>query len=180
MKYFKIILSIFAAICSTILLLYLHLFQVDCSQCFMSDVVATLIMSLVCVYKDIRTLILRKYIGYKHFLILFLCSFYLFISPIYLLLTTNIWTENLVRFTVLDLISYSIFLFVWLEKLLPAIQIRKIRLNILCAVIFLVLLVVNIIIDFIVPAVTATLCLIIVLSIILEDIIERKNKNDVK
>lgn len=179
MKYLKIILSLVATVGSIILALYLMLFQETCSPCFKSEVLAMIVLSLVCSYKDFRTLIQGKYIGHKHSLILFLCSFYLFISPIYLLLTTDVWTENLVRFTVLNLISYGVFLFVCLEKLLPALPIGKTRLNILCVVIFLVLIMLNIMLGFIVPAAIATLCLIIILSIILEDIIERKNKNEV-
>lgn len=169
MKYLKFSLSSIIALNSSLMLALSAVISglSDYYHDIESELIFIMIFALTFLCND--NLVRKKDVTWRCYFIFFLCSFYLFISPIYRLLTENVWTIDFVILSLISIIANGLFCMTYIRTLFYFKSSHKLSLYIVSAVLFLSVIIFAVFLQYYTIVIISTFTLLLVICAILEN-----------
>lgn len=169
MKYLKFSLSSIIALSSSLMLALPTV--VSGLSFYYNDIESELIfimifaLTFICNDNSVR----KKEATWKYYFILLLCSFYLFISPIYRLLTENVWTIDFVIISLISVIANGLFCVTYIRIIFYSKSSHKLVLYIVSAALFLAVIILGVFLQYYIYAIISAFTLLLVICAVLEN-----------
>jgi len=171
MKFLKNALPILVASISSFMFFFMNTCKNgwEYDDRFIDDFFALLIFSGVIFFGSLFGNEFSNTSKWKYKLIIALCSFWMFISSIYHWLTKNEWDSIFIILSLINILAFAVFFFIYAREFYKPLKIFKPTLYIISVLLLLISAVIMIAFKYYYPAMVCVACILLVISTVIQN-----------